>query len=73
MVLRDREATIVNDITRNIPTINAALENRQVEHQSSMVDMEGKISDQFVTILIDSGASLSYISPQVVEKCKLRT
>ena len=34
--------------------------------------MEGKISDQSVTILIDPSASLSYISPQVVEKCKLR-
>ena len=63
----------MNDVARNIPTINAALENRQAEHQSTMVEMEGKISDQSVTILIDPGASLSYISPQVVEKCKLRT
>ena len=37
-----------------------------------MVEMEGKISDQYITILIDLGASLSYISPKVVEKCKLR-
>ena len=27
MILRDREATTVNDIARNIPTISAALEN----------------------------------------------
>ena len=38
-----------------------------------MVKMEGKIVDQYVTVLIDPGASLSYISPQVVEKCKLKT
>ena len=38
-----------------------------------MVEMEGTIADQFVTILIDPCAYLSYISPQVVEKCKLKT
>ena len=73
MIMRDREATTVNDIARNIPTISAALENRQEEHQATMVEMEGKISDQSVTVLIDSGVSLSYISPQVVEKCNLKT
>ena len=35
--------------------------------------MEGKIVDQSVTVLIDPGASLSYISPQVIEKCNLKT
>ena len=73
MVLRDREATTVNDIARNIPSISAALENRQAKHQSTMVEMEGKIFEKFVIVLIDPGASLSYISPQVVEKYKLRT
>ena len=38
-----------------------------------MVEMEGKIANQSVTVLIDPGASLSYISPQVVEKCNLKT
>ena len=71
--MRDREATTVNDIARNIPTISAALENQQAEHQPTMVEMEGKISDQSVTVLIDLGASLSYISPQFVEKCNIKT
>ena len=66
MIMRDREATIVNDIARNIPTISVALENRQEEHQATMVEMEGKISDQIVTVLIDLGASLSYVSPKIV-------
>ena len=35
--------------------------------------MEGKISDLSVTVLIDPGASLSYISPKIVEKCNLKT
>ena len=73
MIVRDREATTINDITRNIPTISVALENLQAEHQATMVEMEGKISDQSVTVLIDSGASLSYISPKIVEKCNLKT
>ena len=38
-----------------------------------MVEMEGKVSDQSVIVLIDPGASLSYISPQIVEKCNIKT
>ena len=71
--MREWEATTVNDIARNIPTISVVLENRQAEHQANMVEMEGKISDQSTTILIDPGASLSYISPKIVEKCNLKT
>ena len=37
-----------------------------------MVEMEGIIFDQSVIFLIDLGAYLSYISPQVVEKYKLK-
>ena len=73
MILKDREATTVNDIARNIPTISAALENSQAEHQATMVEMEGKIADQYIIVLIYPGASLSYITPQVVEKCNQKT
>ena len=38
-----------------------------------MVEFEGKISDLSVAVLIDPGATLSYISPKVVECCKLQT
>ena len=51
--------------------INAALKNRQVDHQTSMVEVQGMIQNFFVSILIDPGASLSFISPSIVEKCKL--
>ena len=33
--------------------------------------MEGKLNQTPISILIDIGASLSYISPDLVEKCKL--
>ena len=36
-----------------------------------MVEVEGKILQTPVSILIDPGSSLSYISPAIVEKCKL--
>ena len=51
--------------------INAALENRQADHQTSMVEVQGMIQNFSISILIDSGDSLSYISPSIVEKCKL--
>jgi hypothetical protein len=34
--------------------------------------MEGMISNHLVSILIDPGSNLSYVSPQTVEKCKLQ-
>ena len=54
-----------------IPRINAALENRHVDHQTSMVEVQGMIQNQYVSILIDPGASLSYIFLSIVEKCGL--
>ena len=38
-----QEATIVGDIARIMLRISAALENRQVDHQTSMVKIEGMI------------------------------
>ena len=61
----------VDDLVRTMPRINTALENRQVDYQTSMVEMEGKLNQTPISILIDPGASLSYISPDLVEKCKL--
>ena len=61
----------IGDLARTTPRINAALENRQADYQTSMVEVEGKINQTPIIILIDPGASLSYISPKLVEKCKL--
>jgi hypothetical protein len=48
------------------------LDNKQADHQASVVEMEGMISNHLVSILIDPGSNLSYVSPQTVEKCKLQ-
>ena len=64
-------ASTINDITKNLPIINATLEDRESGHQFTMLEVEGKISNTFISILIDLGASLIYIAPRVLEKCKL--
>jgi hypothetical protein len=58
----------VEDMGRSMPRIYAALDNKQVEFQSHMIEVEGKINDQPIVILIDSGASHSYIDPKLVER-----
>ena len=66
-----QEEMTIGEIATSMPRINAALENRQAEYQTSMVEVEGMINQTHVTILIDPRASFSYIAPQIVEKCKL--
>ena len=55
-----------------MPQIYAALDNKQVDHQASVVEMEGVISNHLVSILIDPDSNLSYVSPQTVDKCKFQ-
>jgi hypothetical protein len=58
-----QEATTVKDMGR----IYAYLNDRQVEYQSNMIKVEGKIINQLVAILIDSGESHCYIDPKIVD------
>lgn len=67
------EASTMGDVARNVPRINATLEDHQEDYQSSMVELEGKISDHLVSILIYPGASLSYVSPRIVDECHLKS
>jgi hypothetical protein len=62
-----QQAEIVEDMGRNVPRIYAALDNKQSEYQSHMIEVEGMINNQTIVILIDSGASHSYIDPKMVE------
>jgi hypothetical protein len=45
----------------SIPHIHASLDNRQEDHQASVVEMEGMITNHIVSILIDPGSNLSYV------------
>jgi hypothetical protein len=67
-----QEPTTVNDVARSMPQIYAAQDNRQADHQASVVEMEGTIANHLVSILIDPGSNLSYVATQTVEKCNLQ-
>eukprot|EP00253_Pinus_taeda_P015625 PITA_15625 len=73
----DNEGTarppVQGEVGRSIPKISAALEDRQAEYQPTMVEFEGKISNLTLSVLIDPGATLSYVSPKVVEQCSLHS
>jgi hypothetical protein len=67
-----QEATIVNDVAGSVPQIYAALDNNQVDHQASVVKIEGMIFNHLVSVLIDPSSNLSYIALRAVDKCKLQ-
>ena len=56
----------VGDLERIMPRIKAALENMQGDYQTSMVEVEGKLNQTPISILIDPGASFSYIYTDLV-------
>ena len=66
-----QEEEKVSEIENEMPIINAALENQQADHQTSMVEIQDMIQNKHVSILIDPGASLNYVSPSIAEKCNL--
>ena len=47
------------------------LDNRQAYHDASIIEMDNKICDQVVSILIDLRSNYSYINPDLVDKCGL--
>ena len=59
-------------MSKSIPKIHAALDNRQEDHQASVVEMEGMIANRLASILIEPISNFSYVAPQIVYKCKLQ-
>jgi hypothetical protein len=66
-----QQVETVEDMGINVPRIYASLDNKQEEYQSHMIEVEGMINNQTIAILIDSGASHSYIDPTLVESLHL--
>jgi hypothetical protein len=62
----------VEDIRGNMPRFYIALDNKQVEYQSPMIEVEGKIDNPRVEILIDYVTSHSYINSDIVERFHLQ-
>ena len=52
----------MGQVARVIPRIYAALEDRQADHQSTVVEFAGNIVEQSVSVLIDHGSTHSYIT-----------
>ena len=45
-----QEVETMGQVARVVPRIYAALEDRQADHQSTVVEVAGKIVEQFVSI-----------------------
>ena len=61
----------MGDVGKSIPRIYEALDNRKEDHHASIIDMNGNIFYQVVSILIDPRSNYSYVNPNLVEKCGL--
>ena len=64
-----QEVETMGQVARTVPRINAALEDHQEDHQSTMFEVEGKIVEQSVSILIEPRSIDSYITPKIVVIC----
>jgi hypothetical protein len=62
-----QEAITIDDMGR----IYAALDDRQAEYQSNMIEVEGKIINKPISILINSGTSHCYTDPKIVDRLHL--
>ena len=66
-----QEASTVGEIGKNYHIINASLKDQQAYHHSAIMEIEGAISNHILAMLIDPGATLSYITPRMMELCQL--
>jgi hypothetical protein len=61
------EASIVGYVGRILHRINVVVDGRQADHQSTVVEIDGKINNTRISFLIDRGATLIYIALGVVD------
>ena len=61
----------IRDVRKIIPRIYATLDNKQENHQASIINMDSKIFYQVVSILIEPGSNYSYVNPDLVDMCGL--
>jgi hypothetical protein len=53
-VRNEQQTKTMEDMGKSVPNIYAALDNNKDEFQSHMIEVEGKINNQPISILIDS-------------------
>ena len=66
------EEETTGKFVRDSPRIYATLEHLQVDHQSIVVEVAGKIAEQYISALIYPGSTHSYITPRVVDICAFK-
>lgn len=47
------------------------MDSRKVYHHASIIEMEGRLCDHFLSIFISRGYNYSYICPDLLNKCCL--
>ena len=67
-----QEAETVGQEPWIIPKICAVLEDHQEGHNSTVVEFEGEIAKQTISVLIDPGSTHIYITLGLVEMCTLK-
>lgn len=60
------------DVEHNIPHIYATLHNKQVDRQESIKEMDDKLCDQAMSILIKLESKYSYVNHVLMDKWGLR-
>ena len=65
-----QEEPTIEDIARTT-WIYASLDGRQEDHQAIIVEIEGIILNTSISILVDPGAFQIYVSPKIINVCKL--
>jgi hypothetical protein len=65
------EPTTVGDMGK-AHQIHAAMNNCQAEHQSTVLETTGTVTDQTLSILIDPGATESFISGAALKRIKVK-
>lgn len=67
-----QEAQTIGDVGHSIPWIYAAMDNKKTNHQASIIEMEEKLCDKVIPILIDIISNYSYVNLDLVDKCGFR-
>lgn len=60
-----QEARTVGDVAHIWPRIYAVVEKYQVYHHASIIEMEGKLCNQIISIIIDPISNHIYISTEL--------
>ena len=66
-----QEASTAREIGKCFHRINASLDDRHANHQSTIVGIECTISNQIISILINLGATLSLMTPRMMDNYEI--